>query len=74
MKSIQRKICTLKTIPKEVSDIRLKKYVIQIHFYIKEVIPILTKTIWNGMAFLNKENKDLTDNDLVNIKPAIHQV
>lgn len=38
-----------------------------------EDIPKLTKTIWNGIAFLDEENKDLTDNDPAKIKPAIQQ-
>lgn len=36
-----------------------------------EDIPKLTKTIWNGITFLDGEDKDLTDDDLAKIKPAI---
>lgn len=38
-----------------------------------EDIPKLTKTLWNAIAFLDGEDKELTDNDPAKIKYAIHQ-
>lgn len=38
-----------------------------------EDIPKHTKTLWNGIAFLDGEDKELADNDPAKIKYAIHQ-
>ena len=47
--------------------------VIWTYFYVTEDIPKLTKTLWNGKAFLDGEDKELSDNDPAKIKYAIHQ-